>query len=103
MLQRHGISDFLNSKIRRVAGALPAILLAGCACDDNLWEADIASSADAAEYAETLDCDVRALGLPSEYARRADPETLEIARLEAERDCYKDAAARNAERPRSIK
>lgn len=76
-----------------VAVAVPA--LAGCACDDAGWKAVVAVNAEAAPLEAAPNCDFGDLDRLSEtsaaLAGRADPKLLEIARLEAERDCYKAA------------
>jgi hypothetical protein len=85
-----------------VAVALATLTLAGCACDDADWKADIAGDAEAATLDGAPNCDFDSLDRRSKasaaLAERADPRLLEIARLEAERDCYKAAEARARKR-----
>jgi hypothetical protein len=79
-----------------VAVAMPA--LAGCACDDAGLKTVVAVNAEAATLDGAPNCDFGSLDRISKtsatLAERADPHLLEIARLEAERDCYKAALAR---------
>ena len=74
---------------------LVSLTIAGCACDGDEW---IADAAEAAAIENAPDCDFSKLDQRSKasaaLAERADPRLLEIARLEAERDCYKAAEAR---------
>jgi hypothetical protein len=85
-----------------VAIALATLPLAGCACDEAAWKADIAGDAEAATLDAAPNCDFDSLDRRSKasaaLAERADPRLLEIARLEAERDCYKAAEARARKR-----
>ena len=91
-------SFFSNEHFPFVAVALATLTLAGCACDDAAWKADIAGDAEAATLDGAPNCDFDSLDRRSKVsatlAERADPHLLEIARLEAERDCYKAAEAR---------
>jgi hypothetical protein len=86
-----------------VAVAFAAPSLAGCACDDAEWRtAVIAGDAEAATPDGAPNCDFGSLNRLSKasatFAERADPKLLEIARLEAERDCYKAAEVRARQR-----
>ncbi len=75
-----------------VAVALVSLTASGCACDGDDWTADVA---EAATTENAPNCDFGDLDQHSRasatLAERADPRLLEIARLEAERDCYKAA------------
>ena len=95
-------SFFSNEHFPLFAVALATLTLAGCACDDADWKADIAGDAEAATLDGAPNCDFDSLDRRSKVsatlAERADPHLLEIARLEAERDCYKAAEARARKR-----
>jgi hypothetical protein len=86
-----------------VRGALiaTAVLMSGCACNDADWESMVVSDAGAFETLAAPDCegDKRAQFSKASagFMERADPLMLEIARLEAERDCYKAAERRARE------
>jgi hypothetical protein len=75
-----------------VAAALAALTLTGCACDDAEWKTVVAADSGAPN------CDFDNLDRRSKASaalvERADPNLLEIARLEAQRDCYKAAEAK---------
>jgi hypothetical protein len=75
-----------------VAVTLASLAASGCACDGDDWTADVA---EAATTENAPNCDFGNLDQHSKasatLAERADPRLLEIARLEAERDCYKAA------------
>ncbi len=77
--------------------ALATLMLAGCACDDADWKAIVPGDAEATAI-DPPHCDYDNLDQSSKssaaLAERADPNLLAIARLEAERDCYKAAEAR---------
>ena len=85
-----------------VAVALATPTLAGCACDDPGWKAVVAVNAEAATPDRAPNCDFGSLDRLSKasatFTERADPHLLEIARLEAERDCYKAAEIRARQR-----
>jgi hypothetical protein len=85
-----------------VAVALATPPLAGCACDDTGWKTVVAANAEAATLEGAPNCDFGSLDRISKasapLAERADPHLLEIARLEAERDCYKAAEVRARQR-----
>jgi hypothetical protein len=74
---------------------LASLTAAGCACDGDDWTADVA---EVATIENAPNCDFGGLDQRSKasaaLAERADPRLLEVARLEAERDCYKAAEAR---------
>lgn len=78
-----------------LAVTLVSLTTAGCACDGDEWTAD---TAEAAVIENAPNCDFGSLDRRSRasaaLAERADARLLEIARLEAERDCYKAAEAR---------
>ena len=78
-----------------LAVTLVSLTSAGCACNGDEW---IADTAEAAAIENAPNCDFGNLDQRSKasatLAERADPRLLEIARLEAERDCYKAAEAR---------
>ena len=84
-----------------VAAALVTPVLAGCACEDNGWQAVVAANAETAAL-PPVNCDFSNLNRLSKVsatlAQQADPRLLEIARLEAERDCYKAAVERARQR-----
>lgn len=83
-----------------VRGALiaTALLMSGCACGGADWDPMVVSDAEASETLAAHDCeaDKRAQfsKVSAGFMERADPLMLEIARLEAERDCYKAAERR---------
>jgi hypothetical protein len=92
-----------HNKAHMVVRLMPAMtlasfLLSGCACVEDEWDALFISDAEARGFSDGKSCDSRALLKRSktfaEFAARADPHELEIARLEAERDCYRAAATR---------
>jgi len=90
------------STLSLVAVALAMPVLAGCACDDAGWKTVVAVNAEAAMLDGAPNCDFGSLDRFSKtsatLAERADPHLLEIARLEAERDCYKAAEKRARQR-----
>jgi hypothetical protein len=75
--------------------------LAGCACEDDGWQTVVAANAEAATLGP-VNCDFTNLNRLSKVSatltQQADPRLLEIARLEAERDCYKAAVERARQR-----
>ena len=75
-----------------IAFALSTLTLAGCACDDAGWKTAVAYNS-GAPYCDFDSLDRRSK-VSAALVERADPNLLEIARLEAERDCYKAAEAR---------
>ena len=95
------------AKVRLMILAATTALLAGCACDDEFWMMAAANEPDGARVTSLADCNARPLPRLSkaaaELSARADPATLEIARLEAERDCYKAAAFAAVQRSAAIK
>jgi hypothetical protein len=94
-MQSHFNERFPLSTWSFIAVMLASLTAGGCACDGDDWTADVAESetiksAPNCEF-DTLDQGSKA---SAALAERADPRLLEIARLEAERDCYKAAEAR---------
>jgi hypothetical protein len=87
----------LSTRARRsaplpIAFALATLTLAGCACDEAGWKTDVAYNS-GTPYCNFDSLDRRSKASAA-LVERADPNLLEIARLEAERDCYKAAEAR---------
>lgn len=82
----------------RVAAALASLVLCGCACGETDWDTAVFAGAEASEALAVPDCDAGNLArfskISADLVGRADPHMLEIARLEAERDCYKAAERR---------
>ena len=76
-----------------------ALSLLGCACSETEWDGMYATPEDVQLLPAGGRCEFGNLAHVSRtsaaLAGRADPHMLELARLEAERDCYK-AAAREA-------
>ena len=79
-----------------VAVALATLTLTGCACDDAEWITVVA--ADPGAPSCNFDSLDRRSKASAALVERADPNLFEIARLEAERDCYKAAEARARKR-----
>jgi hypothetical protein len=90
--------SYLVAARRLFKVSLATLPLAGCACEDLNWEAIIATVAEAAAFDAPTNCNADGLARLSKasaaLAERADPYLLDIARLEAERDCYKAAEVR---------
>ena len=89
----------LGTVISLTARLLLAVALAalgGCACEKEDWKTQVVSANGAPN------CGFAGLKRRSKVSaalvERADPNLLEIARLEAERDCYKAAEARARQR-----
>ena len=89
-----------RAKASVLCAGLVAAGLAGCACSDAeldafFGEPEFFTGGDA-------DCQVRDLAHLSKasahLAGRADPQMLELARLEVEKDCYRRAALRARQR-----
>jgi hypothetical protein len=80
-----------------------ASALGGCACEDRGWQTVVAVNAE--PLGPPPNCDFSNLERLSKstasLAGKADPRLLEVARLEAERDCYKAAAAAARARQRT--
>jgi type IV pilus biogenesis protein CpaD/CtpE len=97
----------IQAKFRSMIMAAAAGLLAGCACEDDVWTTAVATEPEAVKVAALETCDASPLPRLSksaaELSARADPAMLEIARLEAERDCYKAAAFAAYQRSEVIK
>jgi hypothetical protein len=70
--------------------------LGGCACENEDWKTEVVS-ATAAPSCNFASFERRSK-VSAALVERADPNLLEIARLEAERDCYKAAEARARQR-----
>ncbi len=83
---------------QRFIAIIATLLLPGCACSDADWDAAVGSRAEASGAMSEPDCDGEPLAqfskATSSLMGRADPLMLEIARLEAERDCFKAAGRR---------
>lgn len=94
---RSQITGSLNTR-KLLAVSLATLMLCGCACDEQDWEAIVVSEAEASESASNPDCEsanlARVSKASADLVGRADPQTLELARVEAERDCYKAAVQR---------
>jgi hypothetical protein len=77
---------------------IAALLLSGCACSAADWDPTTVSRAKALGAIAEPNCDgdqlARYSKASSSFMERADPLMLEIARLEAERDCYRAAERR---------
>ncbi len=93
---------FARTFSARCAAAALALMLGACSCDDSdPWRATYISTAEAATDAgqmaavEPPACDVGSSDTVETRAKTAgtnvDPNLVEIARLEVERDCYKGA------------
>jgi hypothetical protein len=95
---------------------LPAIaggclFLGACACDDtDTWGSTYIVSAEAETGPDEMAppvCDVETAAVAESPGTRVDPNLVEIARLEVERDCYKGAEAELRQRlegaPASLK
>jgi hypothetical protein len=80
---------------RSVAVAVLAGLAGGCSCDEMIdpWAPISITRAEAGEgRVAPPACEFEAeQATPKGATGTADPDLLEIARLEVERDCYKDA------------
>ena len=83
-----------------LCAGLVATGLAGCVCSDAVLDAFFAEPEYSAQNDE--DCQVGDLAHLSKtsahLAGRADPQMLELARLEVEKDCYRNAAIRARQR-----
>ena len=94
-------------KVLALIVAATTALLSGCACADDFWAMAVAREPGRAKVAVLENCDASPLPRLSksaaELSARADPAMLEIARLEAERDCYKAAAFAAYQRSEMIK
>jgi hypothetical protein len=81
----------------RCTAIVLAGLAGGCSCDEMIdpWAPVSITRAEAGEKAAGPPaCDFEATAAtPQGAPDTADPDLLEIARLEVERDCYKDAEA----------
>ena len=79
----------------RCAAVVLAGLAGGCSCDEIIdpWAPISITRAEAGESGVAPPaCEVEAAAAsPRRAPGTADPDLLEIARLEVERDCYKDA------------
>jgi hypothetical protein len=79
----------------RCAAVVLAGLAGGCSCDDMIdpWAPISITHAEAGESGVAPPaCEFEAAeATPKGASGTADPDLLEIARLEVERDCYKDA------------
>lgn len=110
-MRKPGSDPHLSSKAwRLLAASIMALALAGCAwteADWAEWDAAFVTPAQAETLSEPRACESRNLaGLSKTSAAlvgRADPHILEIARLEAERDCYKALELRARRRLEEIK
>ena len=90
------MSCFPPARRLLVAAALASLTLAGCACDEANWKTEVVSLTGPPNCAfNSLEHRSKA---SANLVERADPKLLEIARLEAERDCYKAAEARARKR-----
>jgi hypothetical protein len=85
-----------SSLTTRLLVAVALAALGGCACENEDWKTEVVSATGAPS------CNFASLERRSKVSaalvERADPNLLEIARLEAERDCYKAAEARARQR-----
>jgi hypothetical protein len=97
-----GLASAVNNVVALCAVGAVAILAAACSCDDmdDPWRATYVSTAEAAVANGTAaspavpGCEVeKAAAAETRAASGAavNPDLLEIARLEIERDCYKEA------------
>ena len=90
----------MRAKAFILCAGLLAGALAGCVCSDAELDAFFGEPEYFTEYEE--DCQVRDLAHLSKasahLAGRADPQMLELARLEVEKDCYRTAAIRARQR-----
>jgi hypothetical protein len=77
------------------ACAAASLLLAACSCDDtDPWNATYIATTEAASEpgaAGPPACDFETATVAEASGARVDPNLVEIARLEVERDCYKGA------------
>jgi hypothetical protein len=94
------MQSLFNERFPLLTWSFAAVMLAsltagGCACDGDDWTADVA---EAATIENAPNCEFSSLDQRSKasaaLAERADSRLLEVARLEAERDCYKAAEAK---------
>jgi hypothetical protein len=75
------------------AAAAGTLLLGACSCDHtDPWNAAYIVTADAEIVPPT--CEVETASIAESSGARVDPNLVEIARLEVERDCYRSAEAR---------
>ncbi len=77
-----------------LTGAAVAIslLVGACSCDDSdPWRATYISTAEAAYASPACDVDAGAAAKVETPGTHVNPDLVEIARLEVERDCYKGA------------
>jgi hypothetical protein len=71
-----------------------SLLVGACSCDDSdPWRATYISTAEAAYAPPACDVDASAAATAEASGTHVDPNLVEIARLEVERDCYKGAEA----------
>jgi hypothetical protein len=98
---RHNLAA--GSVIARCAVGAASLLVGACSyCDENdPWRATYISTAQAAAMADSLTpphCDVETNAAVRTAAEASgsvvDPDLMEIARLEVERDCYKRAESK---------
>lgn len=89
-----------RAKASILFAGLLAVTLAGCVCSDAELDAFFGEP----EYFTEGDTDCRVRDLAhlskasAHLAGRADPQMLELARLEVEKDCYRTAALRARQR-----
>ena len=78
--------------------SLAAQMLGGCACTGLEWEGVLATEAEASGAGTLAECEAGDLAsfsaASAEFAGRADPRMLAVARREAERECYEATTRR---------
>jgi hypothetical protein len=92
----HRSTALTTSLTARLLVVVALAALGGCACENDNWKTEVVSATGAPS------CSFASLERRSKVSAalvdRADPNLLEIAKLEAERDCYKAAEARARQR-----
>jgi hypothetical protein len=73
--------------------AAVSLLLGACSCEPEPWGATYITVAEAAYEPPACEVDDNAAASAAASGTHVDPNLVEIARLEVERDCYKGAEA----------
>jgi hypothetical protein len=89
-----GLSGLPRPRGLRLAAAIPVSLLLGaCSCEPEPWGATYITIAEAAHAPPACEVHANAAASAAASGTHVDPNLVEIARLEVERDCYKGAEA----------
>jgi hypothetical protein len=107
-MNREGMVRLRNKQkaLPRVAAVILAVLMPGCAHDDDQWAPLMYLQAEIADGLAETYCSVRRLfssDLPSsEFAAHADPELIALAKRDAHRACLRRLEADSEERARRL-